>query len=216
MKILIAENHGLFRNGIRRVLTQLEGDVTTVEANDYSQTLVKAETESDIGAVVIDLAVPGIPWGEGLQALRQKLAHDVPIIVMSPSHDKRQSPALVNLGAADSAPLSSNRRAVLSALRMAFSNGAERLPERADSDEGLGRHEDAIRFLTPRQREVLTLLAQGKSNKEIAGDLHLAEGTVKLHVTAILKALNVNNRTRAVVAASQLGLTRGKAAASGH
>ncbi|HSW51126.1 MAG TPA: response regulator transcription factor, partial [Bryobacteraceae bacterium] len=64
-----------------------------------------------------------------------------------------------------------------------------------------------VSFLTPRQREVLTLLGQGKSNKEIARVLQLAEGTVKLHVTAILKALNVNNRTRAVVAASQLGLT---------
>jgi DNA-binding NarL/FixJ family response regulator len=54
-------------------------------------------------------------------------------------------------------------------------------------------------------------LGQGKSNKEIARVLQLAEGTVKLHVTAILKALNVNNRTRAVVAASRLGLTSGEA-----
>jgi DNA-binding NarL/FixJ family response regulator len=216
MKILIAENHGLFRNGLRRVLTQLEGGVTTVEANDYPQTLAKAETESDIGAVVIDLGVPGIPWSEGLQALRQKLPHDVPIIAMSRSHDQRQSPSLVNLGTADSGPLPSNRRAMLSALKMAFTNGADRSPaEPAEGDDG-GRHADAIRFLTPRQREVLTLLAQGKSNKEIAGDLRLAEGTVKLHVTAILKALNVNNRTRAVVAASQLGLTRSATAPSGH
>ena len=66
-----------------------------------------------------------------------------------------------------------------------------------------GGQEDSASFLTPRQREVLALLGQGKSNKEIARVLQLAEGTVKLHVTAILKALNVNNRTRAVVAASQ-------------
>jgi DNA-binding NarL/FixJ family response regulator len=63
---------------------------------------------------------------------------------------------------------------------------------------------DGTAFLTPRQREVLTLLGQGKSNKEIARVLQLAEGTVKLHVTAILKALKVNNRTRAVVVAAQV------------
>ena len=61
--------------------------------------------------------------------------------------------------------------------------------------------------MTPRQRDVLDLMAKGYSNKEIARKLNLAEGTVKLHVTALLKALEVNNRTQAVIKASSLGLT---------
>jgi len=226
MKILIADNHKVFRHGLRQVLTRLEGGIMTLEANDYPETLAMAEAEPDIGAVLISLSVPGIPWSEGLQALRRRLASDVPIIVLSPPDDRRQSLSAVNLGAADSIPHSSNRRAMLVALRQALS-GNFRLPA-GDYDHaaasGFGEAmadfavdpQSSIRFLTPRQRQVLTLLAEGKSNKEIAGDLRLAEGTVKLHVTAILKALNVNNRTRAVVAASQLGLTRSEAMSVGH
>ena len=63
-----------------------------------------------------------------------------------------------------------------------------------------------IKILSPRQIDVLRLIAQGKSNKQIAFELGLTEGTVKLHVTAILKILNVYNRTGAVAAANQLGL----------
>jgi DNA-binding NarL/FixJ family response regulator len=75
------------------------------------------------------------------------------------------------------------------------------------SPTGQSDQENTAIVLTHRQLDVLTLLMQGNSNKEIARVLQLAEGTIKLHVTAILKAFNVNNRTRAVVAASQMGLT---------
>ncbi|HBT41869.1 MAG TPA: DNA-binding response regulator, partial [Rhodospirillaceae bacterium] len=63
--------------------------------------------------------------------------------------------------------------------------------------------------LTPRQRDVLNLMAGGKSNKEIARILGLAEGTIKLHVTGLLKVLDANNRTQAVIKAASLGLTQG-------
>ena len=66
-----------------------------------------------------------------------------------------------------------------------------------------GGGDAALAHLTPRQREVLALLAQGKTNKQIANELGLAAGTVKVHMSRILKALNVNNRTQAVIAASQ-------------
>ncbi len=72
---------------------------------------------------------------------------------------------------------------------------------------GQSDQENTAIVLTLRQHDVLTLLMQGNSNKEIARALQLAEGTVKLHVTAILKAFNVNNRTRAVAAASQIEMT---------
>lgn len=102
---------------------------------------------------------------------------------------------------------------MLSALRLVMSGGVYLPPALIDETAVSGRDVagpdlslDATP-LTPRQREVLALLGQGKSNKEIARILNLSEGTVKLHVTAILKALNVSNRTGAVVAASRLGLT---------
>lgn len=77
-------------------------------------------------------------------------------------------------------------------------------PPAVDSASTL--HESAVDVLTPRQKEVLRLMAQGMSNKDICKRLHLAEGTVKLHVAAIMRALNAANRTQAVIAATRLGL----------
>jgi DNA-binding NarL/FixJ family response regulator len=214
MKILIADDHELFRDGLRHVLVQLDGGTEVIEASDYPQALALATQTADLSIVLLDLSMPGMPWNEGLQTLRQTLSEDIPIIVLSASDDRRHVLQAVNLGAAGFIPKTSSSRVMLSALKLVLSGGVYLPPALLDQsgDHGLhdvsgGSSESAAAFLTPRQREVLALLGQGKSNKEIARVLQLAEGTVKLHVTAILKALNVNNRTRAVVAAAQLGLT---------
>lgn len=215
MKILIADDHELFRDGLRHVLTQLDGTVSIVEASDYPQAIALTQSEPDINIVLLDLGMPGMPWSEGLQSLRQTLPADVPVIVLSASDDRRHVLQAVNLGAAGFIPKTSSSRVMLSALKLVLSGGVYLPPALLDQgvegtpiQMGTPAPDNAAAFLTPRQREVLTLLGQGKSNKEIARVLQLAEGTVKLHVTAILKALNVNNRTRAVVAATQLGLTK--------
>ncbi|MDA8230804.1 MAG: response regulator transcription factor [Magnetospirillum sp.] len=212
MKILIADDHELFRDGLRHVLDQLGGPLTTVEASDFQQAIEMVERERDIDIVLLDLSMPGMVWNEGLQRLRDLLPEHVPIIILSASDDRRHVLQAVNLGAAGFIPKTSSSRVMLSALKLVLSGGVYLPPALLDQggqtdSGGPLANENAVSFLTPRQREVLTLLGQGKSNKEIARVLQLAEGTVKLHVTAILKALNVNNRTRAVVAASQLGLT---------
>jgi DNA-binding NarL/FixJ family response regulator len=214
MKILIADDHELFRDGLRHVLDQLGGPLTIVEASDFNQALAAVERERDIDIVLLDLSMPGMSWNDGLQRLRETLPESVPLIVLSASDDRRHVLQAVNMGAAGFIPKTSSSRVMLSALKLVLSGGVYLPPalleQGAQGLDGLGSPpggENAVSFLTPRQREVLTLLGQGKSNKEIARVLQLAEGTVKLHVTAILKALNVNNRTRAVVAASQLGLT---------
>ncbi|GHU03767.1 DNA-binding response regulator [Alphaproteobacteria bacterium] len=215
MRILIADDHELFREGLRHVLQQLDEDIVIIEASDYHQTISLVEKDPGVNILLLDLSMPGMPWTEGLRLLRQKLPADSPVIVLSASDDRAHVSQAVNLGAAGFIPKTSSSRVMLSALKLVLSGGVYLPPtllDRRDSD--LQEHatarlpqDGAASFLTPRQREVLVLLGQGKSNKEIARVLNLAEGTVKLHVTAILKALNVNNRTRAVVAASQMGLT---------
>ena len=211
MKILIADDHELFRDGLRHVLDQLGGSLVIVEASDFQQAIQAVEREQDIDIVLLDLSMPGMAWNEGLQRLRELLPQQSPIIILSASDDRRHVLQAVNLGAAGFIPKTSSSRVMLSALKLVLSGGVYLPPalleQGGGSDSGPLANEHAVSFLTPRQREVLALLGQGKSNKEIARVLQLAEGTVKLHVTAILKALNVNNRTRAVVAASQLGLT---------
>ncbi|CCG42918.1 response regulator [Magnetospirillum molischianum] len=213
MKILIADDHELFRDGLRHVLSQFEGPPIVIEASDFPQAIAAAENETDIGIVLLDLAMPGMSWGDGLAKLRDVLPSDVPVIVLSASDDRRHVLQAVNMGAAGFIPKTSSSRVMLSALKLVLSGGVYLPPALLDQgpsgSDAAGlpvAGESALAALTPRQREVLALLGQGKSNKEIARVLELAEGTVKLHVTAILKALNVNNRTRAVVAASHLGL----------
>ncbi len=215
MKILIADDHELFRDGLRHVLEQLNGTVTVIEASDFPQAIAKAEAEPDISIVLMDLSMPGMSWAEGLQALRAKLPPDVPVIILSASDERRHVVQAVNLGAQGFIPKTSSSKVMLRALELVLSGGVYLPPalliEQAENPTypaALDQNGNPdTSFLTPRQREVLYLLGQGKSNKEIARVLELAEGTVKLHVTAILKALGVNNRTRAVVAAAQLGLT---------
>jgi len=211
MKILIADDHELFRDGLRHVLDQLGGSLAIVEASDFPQAIQAVEREQDIDIVLLDLSMPGMVWNEGLQRLRELLPDQSPIIILSASDERRHVLQAVNLGAAGFIPKTSSSRVMLSALKLVLSGGVYLPPalleQGGGSDNGPMTNEHSVSFLTPRQREVLALLGQGKSNKEIARVLQLAEGTVKLHVTAILKALNVNNRTRAVVAASQLGLT---------
>lgn len=212
MRILIADDHELFRDGLRLVLDQFDGPPTIVEACDFPQTIAAAQREPDLDIVLLDLTMPGMDWVEGLAKLKSLLPDTVPVIVLSASDDRRHVLQAVNMGASGFIPKTSSSRVMLSALKLVLSGGVYLPPALLEpshgNDDGMPvAGEAAMASLTPRQKEVLGLLGQGKSNKEIARVLELAEGTVKLHVTAILKALNVNNRTRAVVAASQLGLT---------
>ncbi|MEO5373179.1 MAG: response regulator transcription factor [Alphaproteobacteria bacterium] len=217
MKILIADDHGLFREGLRLVLQQLDSNLQVVEASDFHQAVAAATSGEnlDLSLVLLDLSMPGMPWQEALAALRANTP-DLPVVILSATDDRPLVMQAVKLGASGFIPKSSNSRVMLGALQLVLSGGVYLPPALVEqSPSGQSHHsrgeamadgtEGAI--LTPRQREVLALVGEGKSNKEVARLLELSEGTVKLHVTAILKALNVNNRTRAVVAASQLGLT---------
>lgn len=213
MKILIADDHELFRDGLRHVLAQLDAAPEIVEAKDFPEAIHLAGDTPDLNIILMDLTMPGMDWEDGLRALKSHLHDEVPVIILSAAESRDHVLKAVNLGASGFIPKSSSSRIMLSALKLVLSGGVYLPPALLDSSSdtlengGGALNENAVAYLTPRQREVLTLLGQGKSNKEIARVLQLAEGTVKLHVTAILKALNVNNRTRAVVAAAQLGLT---------
>lgn len=226
MHILIADDHELFRDGLRLVLNELGSDVKVLEASCYADILQHLETGVSLDVALLDLVMPGMPWADGLRLLRER-APSMPVVILSASEDRRLVLEAVRLGASGFIPKTSSSRVMISALRLVLSGGvylpptliddqtngshgltdpAALLPEAAAHHSPLPTEAPEASPLTPRQREVLALLGQGKSNKEIARILDLSEGTVKLHVTAILKALNVSNRTGAVVAASRLGL----------
>ncbi|MCF8478813.1 MAG: response regulator transcription factor [Rhodospirillum sp.] len=234
MRILIADDHELFRDGLRMVLSDLSTDLDITEAATYDDALGLVGQVDDgetvpFDLILVDLVMPGLPWTEGLAALRAT-APRTPVVVLSANEDRRLVLEAVRLGAAGFIPKTSSSKVMIRALDLVLSGGVylpttllEDAPTPAAAAMALALAEPsptasfssaadgeaaAVSPLTPRQREVLALLGLGKSNKEIARHLVLSEGTVKLHVTAILKALNVSNRTGAVVAAQRLGLTK--------
>lgn len=226
MRILIADDHELFRDGLRLVLGDLGPDVDIQEASTFDETLTLLRDTTPTDAVLLDLVMPGMVWVDGLRALRAA-APQTPLVVLSASEEPQLVTEAMRQGAAGFIPKTSSSKVMLSALRLVLSGGVYLPPQllaRDPTRQPAGGDSMVVAAsqasvapahtpapeavpLTPRQREVLALLGQGKSNKEIARILDLSEGTVKLHVTAILKALKVTNRTSAVVAASKLGLT---------
>lgn len=221
MDILIGDDHPLFREGIQRLLESNWPDARVRHAGDFGG-MVDALTKGPAPDLVMtDLQMPGWPGFEGIARLRG-LCPDAPLVVVSASEDAADMRAAVGNGAQGFIPKSSGVGVMLGALELVLAGGVY-LPAAAFSWAGQapGAPQDragpaAIRRpgpgqprgeagLTQRQSDVLACLRAGKSNKQIAGDLGLSEGTVKIHVTAIFKALGVKNRTQAVITASQMG-----------
>lgn len=215
MKILVADNHAVFRVGLVYLLQKLDSEVEILEASDYSEALAIAERESDIDLILIDLLMPGIDGFNGVSGIRDR-AKSVPIIVVSARENPADVQASLDHGAMGYLPKSSSSDVTLNAIRLVMSGGMY-LPSALlghDSTGGADVMETSLsqprlsdqvsRRLTRRQRDVMRLLALGRSNKAIAQELELAEGTVKVHVSAIFKALNVTNRTEAVIVAGKI------------
>ncbi len=205
MKVLLADDHVLFREGVGYVLAGLTLDhLDVLEVGNIAQAEQAIRRNPDIGLVLLDLSMPGIDGLTGLQVLR-RLAPDVPMIVLTASEDTRHVRRALQLGARGYITKSSSSEAMLAGIRAVMA-GRVHVSPNLDGREPRGRGGDVLRQLTPRQIDVLGMLREGKSNKEIGRELDLAEITVKMHVTAILKALEVQNRTQAAIVADQLDL----------
>jgi DNA-binding NarL/FixJ family response regulator len=217
MRILIGDDHLLFREGLRRLLEQLSADAEFVDASTFDEVLASAASATtDIDLALIDLQMPGWPGFRGIETLRGHLPK-TPIVVVSASESVSDMKAAFEHGASGYIPKSSSVKVMLGALNLVFSGGVYVPPAALLSPDGgadvagpvqtpSGRYGTAS--LTHRQWEVLNCLREGKSNKQIAYELGLSEGTVKIHVTAIFKSLGVKNRTQAVIAAAELERTQ--------
>src|SRR5882762_10136952 len=190
MKVLLVDDHVLIRDALRGVLKELTDDAIVLEASDCRQAMRLIETHPDLHLILLDLNLPDRDGFAVLSDLRKRYA-TISIVVLSASHDRETILRALDLGALGFIPKSAPREVMANALRLIFSGGIYVPPE----DLGL----------TERQLEVLALMMQGKSNKAICRILDTAEPTVKHHVTAILKALKVANRTEAVIAVGALG-----------
>jgi DNA-binding NarL/FixJ family response regulator len=202
MKIIVADDHVLFREGLRHILKQLDDDVIIVEAGDHETALALAAQHTDADVVLLDLSMPG---REPLAALNAMIAQSstTPVVVLSASEDMREVRDALDAGAMGFVPKRESARIMLSAIRLVLSGGIYIPPMLMKKDPA-----SPSSPLTPRQLDVLEYLIQGKSNKEIGRELGLSEATVKAHLAAIFRCLNVDNRTEAVQVAGQRGLLR--------
>lgn len=214
MKILIADDHELFLKGLELILSNWNDKAKISLAHDYPEIFNILEKEKDFDLVVTDLAMPGDNWLEAIKKIHKKIP-DTPIIILSAVFDKEIVEKTIEIGAAGYIPKTSSKNEIIEAVELVLSGGAY-IPQdllTAASPELTLLHKNdkdlAQTPLTPRQIDVLKLIAKGCSNKIIAHELNLTEGTVKLHVTAILKILNVYNRTGAVMEATKRGILNG-------
>ena len=210
MKFLLVDDHALIRDALRSILKELAGDATVLEASDCRQAMRLIEQHPDLDLILLDLNLPDRDGFAVLADLRKRYA-TISIVVLSAFHDRQNVLRALDLGALGFIPKSVARDVMVNALRLIFSGGVYIPPEALEPAEARQVSSAAAPVspsdlgLTERQLEVLALMMEGKSNKAISRRLDTAEATVKHHVTAILKALRVTNRTEAVIAVAALG-----------
>jgi len=206
LKVLIIEDHALVREGLLVAVRSLEDGTETLGAQDADEGLKVLETNDDIDLVVLDLMLPGTSGMALLGAIRKRYP-TIPVVILSALDDPETAGRAMRQGASGFVPKASSTDSLLDALRQVL-EGEVYLPQgmREAMERGDGTRGKSIadRYgLTAAQMRVLELLTQGKTNRQIAEMLDVTEGTVKIHVSAIFKALNVTNRSQALLVASR-------------
>lgn len=214
MKIIVVEDHALVREGLVRLLAQLQAGIVVHDCANFMAAHALLDEDGPFDLLLLDLALPGIDGFAALEILSQRFPA-LRVVVLSAFDDLPTITRVLNLGASGFIPKTYSGEAVLAALRRVLHGDVYR----PDGQSGSARLDDTQPLapggtgalpgtlgLTGRQAQVLALMVRGLSNREIATRLGLSEGTVKIHATAIFKALGVSSRTQALVAAARHGV----------
>lgn len=211
MKVLIADDHAIIRQGLRMEIASIDAQATIEEAENQEQVLETVATVPDFDLILLDLSMPG-PEGSDLVPMLCNQLTDTSVIVISALEDPVVITKTIEQGAAGYIPKSMATEVISSAIKLVLAGGTF-LPKQMLNPNQAGAattpdtaEPPVAKGLTSRQQQVLELLCLGASNQYIADELGITMNTVKTHVQGILKALGADNRTSAVVAASQMGL----------
>lgn len=217
MRILLIDDHDLFREGLKYLLPVLDDKVQYFEAGSLDAALAFADDAEPIDLVLLDYYMPGVDGHEALLKCRERF-ESASLVVVSGEGDARIIRAVIEHGASGFIPKSSSREELISALKLVLAGGTY-LPRAAlnplqqltqGSNGHADDHSSDMRMrLSRRQFEVLMKAVQGKSNKVIAKELDISDHTVKAHLSVAFKTLGVQNRTEAVYAAAKLGIQPG-------
>ena len=212
LSILVADDHSLMREGIKSALSELRSASRVHEAGNAQQVLEVMQNNAQLDLVILDLHMPGVDDLDLLKTLCNSYPA-VPLVVLSADEHPQTMQRTIEHGAAGFIPKSAARNVMASALQLVLSGGvyipAEMIDGNrryADASSGAGKPAPARPGFTGRQLDVLNLLGEGDSNKAIARKLGLSEHTVKIHVAAIFRILNVSNRTEAAMAFRKLDI----------
>ena len=215
LKILIVDDHDLFVDGMCHILKKLADTLEITRSNNAEKTIELLESGMEYDLILIDLAMPGMNGMSILQRMHEKNIW-LPIVVVSAEDNPNVIREALNAGALGFIPKIHNSQQMLSALRSILDGdiyvppeiqkqietaGTHRLPQEAASNYALKNS-----GISQRQYDVLKLLAQGYSNKQIATAMFLTEHTVKAHMSALFKCLHAANRTECVKTAYERGI----------
>ncbi len=196
--ILIADDHPLFRTAVVHALREALPEARLTEVASASALTQALAEQADLDLVLLDLTMPGARGLSSLVYLRGERP-EVPVLVISSNDHPRTIRRAQQFGAVGFIPKSSPAEAIGQAVRAVFDGGDWFPPLTAERSEADAKLAANLAQLTPQQFRVLMCLADGLLNKQIAHELGLAENTVKVHVTAILKKLGCYSRTQAAV-----------------
>jgi len=213
MKFLIADDHELFLQGLEFILRKEYPNAEIVLANSYGGIFDALKKQQDFDLILTDLAMPGANWFEALEKIHQQCP-EVPMIIISAVFDKDILQKTFDIGVSGYISKSFPNSLIISAINLVLAGGMYIPPEILqmsmtsspepmrnlikDLDESKKTKRADGNILTPRQTEVLQCLAKGLSNKQIAYELGLSEGTVKIHITLLMRTLEVSNRVSAI------------------
>ena len=198
IRVLLVDDHPVVRQGLRALLSTQDGIEVVGEADDGDVAVSAAERLSP-DVVLMDVVMPAM---DGVEALRRIVERrpQTRVVMLTSYADERRAMEAVDAGASGFLLKDASPRDVVSAIRAAHRGEAVLHPAVAAKLMAERRRPPAAHSdLTPRELEVLRLVARGLQNKRIAAELHLSEKTVKTHVSAVLRKLDVTDRTQAAM-----------------
>ena len=203
MNVLIADEHALFRDGLGMLVEQLDASSTIMQASNFVQTLKILGGSNKFDLVIIDLDMHDMPRDKGFSEVCSHCGN-AKVVVMSAAENVRDIRESLNKGAKGYISKCAEAKLLSGALKLVLDGGVYVPPIMLRSENEVNSNKNKL--LTNRQSEVLNLVAQGLSNKQIAFQIGVSEATVKLHINALLRAVGASNRTQAVVIAQKMGL----------
>ena len=203
-RLLIADDHPLFRGALREAVHGLLADVA--EAGSFEQVVERLEAGGDVDLILLDLQMPGVRGFSGLMYLRAQYP-SLPVAIVSANDDPVVIRRCVEFGAAGFLPKTLGVEALRAAIASVLAGEMWTPPDfelAGTTDTETAALIRRLATLTPQQVRVLMMLSGGLLNKQIAYELGVSEATIKAHVSAILQKLGVDSRTQAVIAAGKI------------